>query len=70
MWTKKKSMLVLAACTAIMTTAARAYTQHQKEVCQADAIRLCGPVIPDHAKIHACLKHYRHHISHACRAII
>ncbi len=48
----------------------RGYTQQQQQACQGDAIRLCGPVIPDHARIHSCLRHHRTHLSHACRAII
>jgi hypothetical protein len=54
----------------VMTGAALSYTRHQQQACQGDAMRLCGPVIPDHARIHACLKAQRARISHACRAII
>lgn len=54
----------------VMTTAAFSYTRHQQQACQGDAMRLCGPVIPDHGRIHACLRAHRAHISHACRAII
>jgi hypothetical protein len=54
----------------VMTGAASSYTRQQQQACQGDAMRLCGPVIPDHARIHACLKSHRARISHACRAII
>ena len=48
-----------------------ALTQQQEAAdCQNDAVRLCGPYIPDHAKIHACLVTYKAYLSPACRAII
>jgi hypothetical protein len=62
---------VAAALFATATAApGHAYTQNHVDACQGDALRLCGHVIPDHAKIHACLKAHRHHLSHACRAVI
>ena len=46
-------------------------TQQQEAAdCQSDALRLCAPYIPDHAKIHACLVTYKAYLSPACRAII
>ena len=56
-----------------MTTAdlCLALTEQQEAAdCQNDAMRLCGPYIPDHAKIHACLVTYKAYLSPACRAII
>lgn len=38
--------------------------------CQSDALRLCSPYIPDHAKIHACLVTYKAYLTPACRAIV
>ena len=42
----------------------------QQHACHDDAFRLCGPDIPDHAKIHACLVRHVKHLSSHCRAII
>jgi hypothetical protein len=44
--------------------------QMEEEDCQGDALRFCGPEIPDHAKILACLQYYQADISPACRALI
>jgi len=42
----------------------------ETKACQNDAMQLCGPYIPDHAKIHACLLTYRAQLSPACHAIV
>ena len=42
----------------------------EEQDCQGDALRFCGPEIPDHAKILACLQYYQADISPACRALI
>ncbi|MGO9673810.1 MAG: hypothetical protein ACLPSF_06520 [Methylocella sp.] len=44
--------------------------QMEEQDCQGDAMRLCGPEIPDHAKILACLQYYQADISPACRSIV
>jgi hypothetical protein len=44
--------------------------QQEEADCQGDALRLCGPEIPDHAKIRACLVYYKAYLSPACRAIV
>lgn len=56
-----------------MTTAGLAQPrtlQQETIACQDDAVRLCGPYIPDHGKIHACLLSYRAYLSPACRAMV
>ncbi|MGH6846318.1 MAG: hypothetical protein ACREC0_02430 [Methylocella sp.] len=64
----RKRMLVAAmVLMGAMTTAA---VGQGEEACQGDAMRLCSPAIPDHAKIHACLVHYKAYLSPACRAIV
>jgi hypothetical protein len=50
-----------------MLGTAGAIAQH---ACQDDAFRLCGPDIPDEAKIHACLVRHAKHLSPHCKAII
>jgi hypothetical protein len=55
-----------------VTTAALSQSrslQQETIACQDDALRLCGPYIPDHAKIHSCLLTYKAYIA-ACRAIV
>ncbi len=44
--------------------------QMEEQDCQGDALRFCGPEIPDHAKILACLQYYQADISPACRTLI
>ena len=53
-----KRALVMALVSVSMTTAALSQSrslQQETIACQDDAVRLCGPYIPDHAKIHSCL---------------
>jgi hypothetical protein len=42
----------------------------EKADCQGDAMRLCGPYIPDQDKIRACLVAYKDYLSPACRSIV
>lgn len=69
-----KSKLIAAMILAgVMTAPAigQGLTLQQEEAdCQGDAMRLCGPAIPDHAKIRACLIYYQAYLSPACRAIV
>lgn len=44
--------------------------QMEEQDCMGDAMRFCGPEIPDHAKILACLRYYQADISPACRALV
>jgi len=70
---RKRMLIAAMALMGAMTTAAigQGLTLQQEEAaCQGDAMRLCGPVIPDHAKIHACLIYYKTYLSPACRAIV
>jgi len=62
----------IALSAAMLTGALSQGLSEQQEAtdCQGDAIRLCGPYIPDHAKIHACLVTYKPYLSPACHAII
>ncbi|MEJ0093357.1 MAG: hypothetical protein WDN46_07945 [Methylocella sp.] len=55
-----------------MTTAGLAEPTYEEEQadCEGDALRLCGPVIPDHEKIRACLVEYQAYLTPACRAIV
>jgi hypothetical protein len=64
-----KRALVMALVSIFMTTAALSQSrslQQETIACQEDALRLCGPYIPDHTKIHSCLVTYKAYISPAC----
>jgi hypothetical protein len=68
-----KCALATAVICISMTTVASAQSkslQQETIACQDDAVRLCGPYIPDHAKIHACLLTYRAYLSPPCHAIV
>ncbi len=67
----KRTLAAAAVLSSVTATATLALTQAQEAAdCQDDALRLCGPYIPDHAKIRACLVTYQAYLSHACRAIV
>jgi hypothetical protein len=69
----KRTLFAAMALVGAMTATAigQGLTLQQEEAdCQADALRLCGPEIPDHAKILACLVYYKAYLSPACRAIV
>jgi hypothetical protein len=58
---------------AALATAARCEEptfQMEEQDCQGDAMRLCGPEIPDREKIRACLVYYKDQISPACRSLV
>lgn len=68
-----KHALTAVFCSIIMTTAGLCQSsslQRETAACQGDATRLCGPYIPDHAKIHACLLTYKAYLSPACHAMV
>ena len=44
--------------------------QAAEAACGGDAQRLCGPMIPDEAKIAQCLRDNRDNLTPACKAII
>ncbi len=60
------------ACILVSAAASARSTSLERETaaCQDDAVRLCGPFIPDHGKIHSCLVTYKAYISPACRALV
>jgi hypothetical protein len=44
-------------------------TDAQRKACEADAMRLCKDVVPDHEKIKACLEANLDSLSADCRAV-
>ncbi len=59
---------VLAGLLLAWAPAAAQGTAQQRSACMDDAYRLCGKVIPDEAKIEACLESRLTELSLACRA--
>jgi len=45
-------------------------TPEEQQACTPDAIQLCADVIPDVAKVTACMLAKRSQLSPACRAVI
>jgi hypothetical protein len=45
---------------------ARAASESVREACTADAKKLCGPVIANAAKRHACMASHRSELSEKC----
>jgi len=41
--------------------------QEQTQACQDDAIRLCGDVVPDEARVAACMHRHKAMLSPQCR---
>jgi hypothetical protein len=51
----------------VLPTASEAYTDQQQQACSPDAMRLCGPEIPDVDRITACMARNREQLSPECR---
>lgn len=69
----RRLLIIAAFAMGVMTSGAmgeQLTLQEEEADCQADAMQLCGPVIPDHEKIRECLVYYKADLSPACRAIV
>jgi hypothetical protein len=51
----------------VLPTASEAYTDEQQQACSPDAMRLCGPYIPDVERITACMAQNKQQLSPQCR---
>lgn len=63
---------LLAATTLVLgmlTTASKAYTPEQQQMCSGDAMRLCSSEIPDVDRITACMIRQRASLSDGCKAV-
>jgi hypothetical protein len=60
-------VIATALCCSLLSTAARAYTPEEQQACSGDAMRLCGPEIPDVDRITACMIARKDELSPACR---
>ena len=54
---------------AALTSVSFAYTPEQQQLCQGDAMRLCGEFIPDVDRITACMITKKSQLSDGCRAV-
>jgi hypothetical protein len=60
----------LALCLAMLPLTASAFTQaDQRRLCMGDALRLCSSEIPNVARITACMRRQRAHLSEGCRRV-
>ena len=59
--------LAIALCFLIWPAATRAYTPEQEQACSGDALRLCGPEVPDVDRITACMIRNQSQLSPGCR---
>lgn len=60
-------MLATALPLAMWPAAGRAYTPEEQQACSGDAMRLCGPEIPDVDRITACMIRRKAELSPECR---
>ncbi len=60
-------LLATALSLSVLPTASEAYTDEQQQACSPDAMRLCGPEIPDVDRITACMARNKQQLSPQCR---
>ncbi|WP_300182248.1 hypothetical protein [Bradyrhizobium sp.] len=60
-------MIATALCCSLLSTVAQAYTPEEQQACSNDAMRLCGPEIPDVDRITACMIARKQELSPGCR---
>ena len=60
-------MITTALCCSLSSTAGQAYTPEEEQACSGDAMRLCGPEIPDVDRITACMIARKDELSPGCR---
>jgi len=62
------SCLIVAAGFSLSAIPGYAYTPEEQQACSGDAMRLCGPEIPDVDRITACMIRNKSQLSPPCRA--
>ncbi len=60
-------LLATAVALILLPTSSGAYTPEQQQACSGDAMRLCGPEIPDVDRITACMIRNKSQLSPQCR---
>jgi hypothetical protein len=64
-----KLLVATALAFSALTSASYAYTPEQQQMCQGDAMRLCGEFIPDVDRITTCMIAKKSQLSDGCRAV-
>ena len=64
-----KLLVATALAFSALTSASYAYSPEQQQMCQGDAMRLCGEFIPDVDRITACMIAKKPQLSEGCRAV-
>ena len=64
-----KLVVATALAFAALTSVSFAYTPEQQQMCQGDAMRLCGEFVPDVDRITACMIAKKSQLSEGCRAV-
>jgi hypothetical protein len=64
-----KMLIATTIALAALSTAARAHTPEQEQMCTGDAMRLCSSEIPDVERVTACMVQKRAQLSDGCKAV-
>jgi hypothetical protein len=64
-----KLLVATALAWSALTSVGFAYTPEQQQMCQGDAMRLCGEFVPDVNRITACMIAKKSQLSEGCRAV-
>ena len=64
-----KLLIATAFAFAMLTTASKAYTPEQEQMCTGDAMRLCSSEIPDVDRVTACMIRQRASLNDGCKAV-
>jgi hypothetical protein len=64
-----KLLVATALAFSALTGVSFAYTPEQQQLCQGDAMRLCGEFIPDVDRITACMIAKYSSLSEGCRSV-
>ena len=64
-----KLLVATAIAWSVLTSVSFAYTAEQQQLCQGDAMRLCGEFIPDVDRITACMSAKYSQLSDGCKSV-
>jgi hypothetical protein len=64
-----KLVVATALALSALTGVSFGYTPEQQQMCQGDAMRLCGEFIPDVDRITTCMIAKRSQLSEGCKAV-
>ena len=64
------ALALVAAFSAVSSTASFAFSAEAQQMCSGDAFRLCSSEIPNIPKITACMIKHRSDLSSGCRVVL